>query len=163
MFSTGGTWFQQLVQLGTLSRVDHVSIGLGDHLLHAHEKGVVLEPRAAWFGKPTQRWLGEYEILPDVSEGLASCLQRVGEPYDRVGIARVFLGHLWGRTLSAMTLDLSSASRAHTCSSLVLMLDPDGSKIPEWRDLASGSVVPVDLHRRLGASFRRIVHPLYAL
>lgn len=165
VFSSGLTWFQVLVKAATLSNVDHVSIGLGDHLLHARDRGVVLEPRSKWFIDNRQSFLAEYEILPDVSLGLAECRRRVGEPYDHLGIARTWFDHLWRRTLSAINFDFAAASRAHTCTGFTMMLDPDGTRIPEWQSIARGSAVPADLYRRTasGPSFRRIVQPFHEL
>ncbi len=163
VFTSGVTWFQLLVKVATLARVDHVAIGLGDHLLHARDTGVTLEPRSRWFADNRQTFVAEYEILPDVSTGLAECLRRVGEPYDKLGVARTFLGLIWQRGLSATMLDLQSAARAHTCAGFVTKLNSD-NVIPEWCGLSSGSVVPIDLFRAIeGPSFRRIVQPLYQL
>ena len=164
VFSSGLTWFQLLVKIATLSNTDHVSIGLGDHLLHARDKGVMLEPRSTWFIEKRQTFLAEYAIIPDVSVGLAGCLQRVGEPYDHLGIGRTFFGLVWSRALSATNLDLRTSSRAHTCTTFAMMLDPDGTQIPEWHGISRGKATPTELHRSIdGPSFRRIVQPFHEL
>ncbi len=163
VFSSGTGWFHLAVQWATLSRIDHVCIGIGDFLLHARDAGVVIEPRASWFIDGKQKFQGEFEIVPDVSQGLAEAARHVGQPYDHLGIGRALLGIVWNRGLSAFTLPLGTNTGAQTCSTLALMLDPDG-RIPEWRGLARGAASPVDLYRTMsGPSFRRILQPFRSL
>ena len=153
MFSSGSTWFQALVQFVTLSSCDHVAIGVGDHLLHATDKGVVFEPRAKWFRR--NEFIAEYEILPNVSWGLEGCLGLIGQPYDTQGVIRTGLGLALRRTLSPIrpwSADLGS----HTCAGFAMLLDPHGQSIPEWQSLSRRSSAPVDLLDTLGPSFRKV-------
>jgi hypothetical protein len=160
VFSSGPTsLFQAIVKIATLSNCDHVAIGLGDQLLHARDRGVVLEPRAAWARK--NNVIAEAEILPDVTPGLERCLSRVGQNYDLAGILRIGIGLALRRTLSPLR-PWGSEPDEHTCAGFAMLLDPHGEVIPEWQELSRRSVVPCDLLNALGPSFRKL-QPLQAM
>ena len=130
-------------------------IATAHHLLHAIEKGVCIEPRASWLQK--QRLLDEFEILPDVSPGLTNCLARVGQPYDSWGVVRAGFAVLLKRFWSTLQLIGPANNSAHTCASFVMMLDPKGERIPEWRYLHRGVVTPAQLlYAAAGPSFRHV-------
>jgi hypothetical protein len=162
IFSTGDDWFSWLVRTVTLSDVGHVSIGLGDHMLHARDCGVVVEPRSNWFLDRAQRHVAEFEIVPDVSRNILRCLSHVGEPYDKPGLLRVGLGIALRRSLSLLK-PWPADPGSHTCAAFAMMIDPDGELIPEWRDIARRDAVPSDLYGAMGSSFRRIVQPIHQL
>lgn len=155
VFTSGLDPFQILINLGTFSRAGHAAIGIGDQLLHAYEPGVVIEPRERWLTRKRQRLLAEFEILPDVSQGLLECAQRVGEPYDVLGAFRIALWVTLKRMWSPVQ-NLGPASKtSHTCASFVMLLDPCGEHIPEWRRLDRAIVTPADLLLAAeGPSFR---------
>lgn len=153
VFSSGSTWFQVVVQFATLSGCDHVAIGLDDLLLHATDKGIVLEPRAKW--ERHNRITHEYEILPDVSPGLQGCFSLIGQPYDTKGVIRTGLGLALRRTLAPIRPWAASLGE-HTCAGYAMLLDPHGEVIPEWQSLSRRSVAPVDLLDATGQSFRKV-------
>lgn len=145
MFTTGWDPFQVLINVGTFSRAGHAAIGVGDMLLHAYEKGVVYEPREQWFTSKKQRLVAEVEIVPDVSLGLRECFSRVGEPYDVVGVFRAALAITMRRFVSSIQWFGPASRDSHTCAAFVMLLDPDGARIPEWRALDRAIVTPADL------------------
>lgn len=158
VFTTGIDSFQFLVNFATLSPAAHTAIGLGDHLLHANDRGVVLEPRIDWFTRKRQRLVGEFEIVPDVRHGVQRCLGRLGEGYDFPGIVRLTVMIALRHLRSSIGRVGWAPGSAHTCSSFAMLLDPHGDLIPEWRDLDRASVMPVDLLGRAhsGPSFRKL-------
>lgn len=166
IFSSGRTLFQRLVQLVSLDSIDHVSIGIGDKILHARDRGVVLEPRAAWFVEQNNQHIAEFEVLPDVSQSVLACLDCIGQPYDKPGVLRVGLG-LGLRRSGSMLGAWPASPGSHTCAAFALMLDPHGDLIPEWAQIARRDAIPSQLFDAIGAlgspSFRRIVQPLHAL
>jgi len=158
VFTTGADAFQYLINLTTFSPAAHAAIGLGDQLLHVHEKGVCLEPRINWFTQKRQRLIAEFAILPNVQHGVQHCLGRVGEAYDVAGVFKLGLMIILRRMLSPLQHVNSTSNRAHTCAAFVMLLDPMGLAIPEWRGLDRENVLPVDLlaAARDGSSFRRL-------
>lgn len=160
VFTTGLDPFQVLINVSTLSEAGHVAIGLGDHLLHAYEKGVVYEPREVWFTGKRQRLVRELEILPDVSEGVARCMQHIGEPYDVGGVLRTALRILLSRLQSPVVVRPNARISSHTCASFAMLLDPEGARIPEWRGVHRGTVTPADLLEVAGPSFQPAVREL---
>ena len=158
VFTTGWDPFQALINLGTFSRAGHAAIGIGDHLLHAYEPGVVWGSRDTWFTGKHQRLIAEYEILPDVSEGIEDCASRIGEPYDVVGVFRAALWIMLRRLCSPLRHVGTASAASHTCSSFVMLLDPNGDRIPEWRSINRAVVTPADLLLAAeGPSFRPIL------
>ena len=160
MFTSDGDPFQLLIRTSTLSPASHAAIGLGPNsewLLHAYEDGVVLESRDRWFGPRKQKLVAEFEILPDVSDGVQRALQQVGKKYDvlgafKIGILRAL--HVFGSPVRNLGPD---PTNRYTCAHFVMLLDPVGRKIPEWRDLRRETLVPGDLLRAAsGPSFRRV-------
>lgn len=166
VFSSGRTLFQRLVQLVSLDTIDHVSIGVGDKILHARDRGVVLEPRSTWFVEQNNQHIAEFEVVPDVSRNVLRCLGRIGEPYDKPGVARVGLGIALRRTGSLLG-PWPASPESHTCAAFVMLLDPTGDLIPEWSKITRRDAVPSELFDAIGAlgspSFRRIVQPMHAL
>lgn len=158
VFTTGIDPFQLLINVGTCSTAGHAAIGLGDHLLHAHENGVLIEPRSSWFGRDEQSLVAEFEILPDVSSGVDFALTQVGKKYDAGGALRAAVSRLLKLTLSPIQYLGPASMKRHTCAAFVMLIDPQGAQIPEWRDLDRALVVPGDLlgAASLGSSFRRI-------
>lgn len=155
VFTTGRDAFQMLVASTTKSKATHAAIGLGDQLLHAYENGVLLESRDEWLGKREQKLVAEFEILPDVSEGVGQALAHVGEKYD---VAHVFKAWIL-RLLSPAIRSLGPDSRnKFTCARFVTLIDPHGDRIPEWRYLWREALAPVDLldAAMWGPSFRRL-------
>lgn len=153
VFTSGASWFQVIVKIATLSQCDHIAIGLGDLFLHARDRGVVLEPREIWLRH--NRVVEEHEILPDVSSGLQRCISHIGQTYDQPGVIRTGLGIALRRTLSPLQ-PWAASTNAHTCAGFVMLLDPHGIAIPEWREVARRDVVPCDLLDALGPSFRKL-------
>ncbi len=145
----------------TKSRASHVGFALGptgNPLVHATAEGVVIEPRSAWING--RYVVAEYEIVPDMTAEFASrVLPKVGQPFAYGTIAMRGLESLL-RTVSWPTIRLPAAngSGTHVCSQLVMLLDPRGEKIPEWREINAGAATPEDLLRAAeqGLSFRRI-------
>ncbi len=158
VFTTGIDPFQLLINLGTCSIAGHAAIGLGDQLLHAHESGVLLEPRSSWFGRDEQSLVAEFVILPDVSEGIDFAMTQLGKKYDAGGVLRIAISRLLRLTLSPITYFGPAPMKRHMCSAFVMLVDPYGAQIPEWRDLDRAIVTPSDLlgAASLGSSFRRI-------
>jgi hypothetical protein len=157
VFTSGFDPFQLLINIGTFSRAGHVAIGIGTNLLHAYERGVVYEPRERWFKTKRQFLVYEAEILPDVSYGIDSCMSKVGEPYDVAGAFKlailITLKRMWSPLRSLGPVSKNS----HTCASFVMLLDPHGERIREWRDLRRDIVTPADiLVLARGPSFRQV-------
>lgn len=160
VFTAGNDPFGLLIRVGSLSTISHAAIGLGGDdgpLLHAYEAGVVLEPRARWFGTLKQRLVAEYVILPDVSDGLQTCMAQVGKPYDVIGAIKIGVLRML-RIFGSPVQDLGPDTvKAFTCAHFVMLLDPHGRRIPEWQLLDREAVVPGDLLRvAAGPSFRRV-------
>jgi hypothetical protein len=161
VFTSDSTPFGLLIRAGSFSAASHVAIGLGDEngpLLHAYEPGVILEPRERWFGAPNnQRFIAEYKILPDVSEGLRECFTQIGKPYDGVGALKIAVLRglqLFGSPIQSLGPD---SKTAFTCAHFVMLLDPLGRRIPEWRLLNRETLAPGDVLRVAdGPSFRRV-------
>lgn len=157
VFTSGFDPFQLLINLATFSRAGHVAIGLGPNLLHAHERGVTLEPREHWFVGKKQKLLYEVEILPDVSPGIERCLSKIGEPYDVVGAFKLAILIALKRMWSPLRTLGPPSTNSHTCASFVMLLDPYGAHIPEWRELSRDVVTPADmLFLARGPSFRPV-------
>jgi hypothetical protein len=157
VFTTGPDSFQSLVASCTKSVATHCALGIGidGPLLHAYDKGVVLEPRQDWFVGLKQTLVAEFQIMPDVSYGVGKALGHVGKKYDwwhvlRAGILRT----LWP---SLRSLGKDSRDR-FACAQLILEIDPQGERIPEWRHLWRDAIAPSDLLECAlwGPSFRRI-------
>ncbi|UCC74952.1 MAG: hypothetical protein JSV86_10500 [Gemmatimonadota bacterium] len=151
--------------LSEYSAASHVAVGIGADgpLIHARgrrpdgKSGVVMQSRDEWeaIGNET---VAEFRILPDVSAGLSRrVLPAVGTPfgYDGIvvrGLERALRTFLWPWAR------LRLVNTRIICSQLVMLLDPGGLLIPEWRDLDYGAVDPQDLLDRaaIGPSFERI-------
>lgn len=157
VFTTGLDPFQALINLSTFSRAGHVAIGLGPELLHAYEPGVKLDSREWWLTTKRQRLVAEYEIVPDISKGLAECLGHIGEPYDVLGAVRAAIAIALRRLWSPLRAPWPASISAHTCASFVMLLDPHGERIHEWREIRRSVVTPADLLVACeGASFRSL-------
>jgi hypothetical protein len=78
VFTMGWDPVQLLINVSTRSRAAHVAIGLGDHLLHAYEPGITLEPREAYLGNREQHVVAEYDVLPYVDDNLRDALAHIG-------------------------------------------------------------------------------------
>lgn len=135
-------------------------IGLGrngEKFLHACKDGVVLEDRQYRLHNKKQRVVAEYLILPDVSDGVREALTYVGEQYDYPGLVRgSFL-----RIIALFASPLSSfgvkKDREQFCTRFIMLIDPLGEKIPEWRYINREQVSPMDLlFAAQGSSFKRI-------
>jgi hypothetical protein len=116
---------------------------------------VVIEPRAKWFGARQQKLIAEFEILVDVDAGLARALRHIGK---RFGVLHIFKAALL-RKLAPLVRSLGPDKTDQlACTQLVLQLDLDGARIPEWRYLWKEALAPVDLLEAAlwGSSFRRI-------
>lgn len=155
VFTTGRDPFQWLINLSTKSPATHAALGVGDYLLHAYEPGVMLEPRDEWLGKQKQTLVAEFQILPDVTDGVETAMTHVGKKYDvahvfKIGLLRLLRPALW-------SLGPDAADK-FTCARFVTLIDPDGEVIPEWRDLWREALVPADLLDRalVGPSFHRL-------
>ncbi len=134
----------------TRGPASHVAIGLGDHVIHARDRGVTYEPRAA-LGEQHYALLAEYAVLADVRPGLAHVLNQHGKPYDVSDL----LG--WLVRPRRRRVQLDGQRPRWTCVRLALALDPDRSRIPEWASLDPGLTTPTDLWRSMeGASFHRV-------
>lgn len=158
VFTTGIDPFQLLINFGTYSAAGHAALGLGDQLLHAYEDGVMLEPRDAWFGKKRQRLIAEFLILPDVSGGIDLALSQIGKGYDVAGVIRAMVSRLLRLTLSPIQNFGPASMNVHTCAAFVMLIDPYGSRIPEWCGLDRTTIVPGDLLTlaSVGPSFQRV-------
>ena len=156
VFTAGSSPSDLLIRAGTLSKASHVAIGLDDQLLHAYEPGVMFEPRSAWLDQHN-KLVAEFAVLPDVDDGLTDTFSRIGERYDMFGTVHIAL-HRAFRFASPLLFPRRRARGAHTCASLVMLLDPFGDRIPEWRGIDFSIAVPQDLLEatNLGMSFERI-------
>jgi hypothetical protein len=156
LFTTGPDAFQRLVARSTKSVATHAALGLGDQLLHAYEEGVILEPRDRWFGEMKQKLIAEFEILPDVSDGVANAMQHVGKKYDGIHIVKAGFLRLFHPTFAS--LGKTWRKDRFTCAQFVTTIDPYGEKIPEWRHLWRAALAPSDLLEAAlwGPSFARV-------
>ena len=160
VFTTSDDLFSLGVRMLTFSDVAHVAIGLGnrgDRLLHATLKGVVVQPRKTW----RQRTVADFEIVPNVLRGLIRCGAQLGKPYDDAEVAlRPFLAML--QYISPFAPRSGASPTAWSCARFVMLLDPGGYQIPEWRDLDPLTATPADLFGRClgGQSFRRVGSPM---
>jgi len=158
VFTTGVDPFQLLINVGTCSIAGHAAIGLGDALLHAHEDGVLIEPRSVWLGKERQRLVAEFLILPNVDDGIAFALSQIGKGYDNPGVIRAAIFRILKLTLSPIQYLGPAPMNRHTCAAFAMLIDPYGQRIPEWRGLDRATVVPADLLSlaSMGPSFQRV-------
>ena len=160
-------WLIRFAPAFERSAASHVAVGLGPDgpLIHARGRrksdgkaGVVMQSRAEW-AAGGNRTVAEYRIVPDVSEGLnARVLPAIGRAfgYDlivRRGVERALRLFMW-----PWPVKLRGVGERIICSQLVMLLDPAGAVIREWRDLDYGTVDPQDLldRARNGPSFVRI-------
>ena len=159
VFTAGFDPFQVFINIGTGSPASHAALGIGDQLLHAYEDGVILEPRSAWFGKMQQRLVAEFLILPDIEDGLDLAFAQIGKRYDAAGVIRAIIARLLRLTMSPIRNLGPAPMNAHTCAAFVMLVDPYGQRIPEWRDLDRTTIVPADLMAlaSMGPSFQRVV------
>ena len=128
----------------------HVAIGIGGDVIHARDRGVTYEPRAA-LGDQHYALLAEYAVLRDVRAGLAHVFSQHGKPYD--------VGDLVGWLVRPRRrhVQLDGHRPRWTCVRLALALDPDRTRIPEWTSLDPGLTTPTDLWRSMeGTSFQRV-------
>ncbi len=155
VFTSGLDAFQLLINIATGSPATHAAIGIGDQLLHAHEPGVTLDSRDVWLGKEEQKLVAEFEILPDVTDGIEAAMAHVGKKYDIAHVIKIGLLRLLRPAFWSLGPD---AADKFTCARFVTMIDPYGEAIPEWRDIWREAVVPADLLERalVGPSFRRL-------
>jgi hypothetical protein len=155
VFSTGSDPFQFLVKATTNSAASHAAIGLGDRLLHSYEDGTLLEPRGEWFGKREQVLVAEFQILPDVTDGIARAMRHLGKKYDAMHVIKIWLLRLLHPAIRSLGPD---APDKFTCARFVTMIDPYGERIPEWRHLWMEAITPADLLdcALWGPSFHRI-------
>lgn len=147
--------FQLLINVSTRSVASHVAIGLGDHLLHAYEPGIIFEPRAAYFQKRDQRLVAEFEILPDVSDGILTAAENVGQRGFLRGAAQIIATRALRIAGSPLCWFVPSTER--TCAQFAMSIDRAGI-IPEWREIDRRAVVPADLLdvARIGPSFAQV-------
>jgi len=161
LFTGGGDVDQTIIRIGTRSPASHAAIAFGhdgEQLLHAYEKGVMLEPRSAWLASGDGQWIvAEYLILPDVTDGFDRMFRLVGERYDLPGAYRIGVLRLL-QILGSPIYNLGrTPDHAHTCARLIMLLDPLGAKIPEWHHIDIETVVPGDLlQAAAGPSFLRL-------
>lgn len=155
VFTTGDDAFQNAIRASTKSDATHAALALGDGqtLLHAYEDGVRVDSRARWLAKG-QRIVAEYQILPDVTDGVFAAMQHVGKRYDVLHVFKIAVMRLFRATRLGRPED----DDAFTCARFVMTVDPDGEAIPEWRMLSPEDVVPADLLAMAegGPSFHRI-------
>lgn len=155
VFTTGADPFQFLVKATTDSAASHAAIGLGDKLLHAYEDGVLLETRNEWLGKREQVLVAEFQILPDVTDGIARALEHLGKKYDGAHVIKIWLLRLLQPAIRSLGPD---APDRFTCARFVTTIDPRGERIPEWQHLWLEAITPADLLECAlwGPSFHRI-------
>jgi len=160
VFTTGSDLYQVAIRALTFSPASHVAIALGKNgetLLHAIERGVVLEPRSHWFGAMKQRLVAEYVVLPDVTEGVYEAMRHVDAPYDLPGIFKIIVLRALRFVASPVNSFGPIPDWAHTCALFAMLLDPAGRKIPEWRHINREAVAPGDLLlAAAGPSFMRV-------
>jgi len=160
LFSSGTDPFSVFVRLATVSKTNHVSIVVGDNILHAVTRGVRIEDRRRLYTHYNYTDVAEYEILPDVSYGLDFVMRQLGRAYDR------------GELVTKLASKLSNAFGVHesapaagqlstgqwSCARLAMAIDPTRTQIPEWRRVNPQTVTPGSLLQatRMGASFRRV-------
>ena len=161
LFTSSDHIADRLIRRFTGSPTSHVAITLGEDrqtLLHAVPQGVIIEPRSTWMQRDKAWVVAEYEVLPDVSQGLKRVLGFVGERYDFLFPANYALAYFYRRTVGAPVRALYRQLRSsQTCAQLALLLDANCQKIPEWCGLEFDTVLPADLLKRAdGPSFRRI-------
>ncbi len=144
LFTTGDDPFQNAIRKGTRSNATHAALALGHHgemLLHAYEDGVQLDPRERWLGQERQRLIAEYQILPDVTDGVFHAMSHVGKRYDVLHVAKIVVMRLF----RLVRLGRPETNDAFTCARFVMMIDPHGDVIDEWKGVNPEAVVPVDL------------------
>jgi hypothetical protein len=148
--------FQLLINVSTRSVAAHVAIGLGDQLLHAYEPGVTLEPRERYLQAKHQKVVAEYEILPDITDGLAEAISNIGKRGFLGGAAQI--GIIRALQMCGSPLQFLVPSNERTCARFAMMLDRTGACIPEWREINRRAVVPADLLEaaEVGLSFQRV-------
>lgn len=155
VFTTGLDPFQLLINFTTKCPASHAAIGIDDHLLHAYEDGVLFEPRDKWLGERKQKLIAEFQILPDVTDGIHAAMGHVGKKYDVAHVFKIGLLRLLKPALWSLGPD---APDKFTCARFVTMIDPYGDAIPEWRDIWREAIVPADLLdvAMTGGSFFRL-------
>lgn len=160
LFSSGLDPFSVFVRLATMSKTNHVSIVVGDNVIHAVTKGVRIEDRRRLYTSYNYSDVAEYEILPDVSLGLDFVMRQLGRSYDTAEVATRFVSKLvngFGSHEAVPAVGQTSPGQ-WSCARLAMAIDPTRRQIPEWRKLNPQTVTPGSLLQatRTGASFRRI-------
>lgn len=164
LFMTGQDPFSVSVQMMTYSDVSHCGIVIPSEatqpemVLHAAGRGVKYEPRARLVSKYRFSDIAEYEILPDVSDGVIFLLKQVGKRYDNEEIvSRVILRVLQVASPWVTKAALPSPDQ-WTCARLAMAVDPTRTRLPEWKSLDPDSVTPIDLLTATdgGPHFRRV-------
>lgn len=155
VFTTGLDPFQLLIRLSTACPATHAALGIGDQLLHAYEDGVLLESRDKWLGERDQKLVAEFQILPDVTDGVHAAMSHIGKKYDVAHVFKIGILRLLRPALRSLGPD---AADKFTCARFVTMIDPYGDAIPEWRDIWREAIVPADLLdvALTGPSFSRL-------
>jgi len=156
LFTGGDDAFSVLVRGWTGSYATHAAIVIGDQVLHAVGKGVILEMRSALRTRYGYYDVAELEVLPDVSEGLRLASAQVGRRYDNLDVASRLLFVALRGLLPWTARRAVNTPGAWTCARFCMLLDPIGDRIPEWRHVDRTSVTPVDLLAVAGPSFRRV-------
>jgi hypothetical protein len=156
VFTMGFDPFQALIAVTGKSFAGHVAIGIGDHLLHAYEPGITLEPREEYLVKRDQRIVAEYAVLPDVSVGLGDAIQKVGQRGFFSGAAQIAI--VRALQICGSPLQHLVPTNERTCARFAMTLDRRGAHIPEWREINRRVVVPGDLLAvaETGPSFQRV-------
>ena len=156
VFTMGWDPFQLLINVSTRSTAAHVAIGLGDHLLHAYEPGITLEPREEYLEKREQKLVAEYNVLPYVDDHVRAALVHIGQRGFWLGVFQV--GFIRALRLCGSPLSHLFSSNERTCARFAMLLDPRGDRIPEWQGIHRHAVVPADLlvAAEAGPSFERV-------
>jgi len=148
VFSRGAGPLSRFIMLATRGRASHAMIGLElygvEILLHATIGGVQATTRAKKF--KSCRFVAEYEILQDVSVGVAEALRRLNERFDYVGLLG-YIPVLFWRWLGRKIKNPLASPGATVCSEFVMELDSESAPIHSWAGRDPERMTPEDLLR----------------
>jgi hypothetical protein len=157
LFTTGDDAFQHAILKATGSNATHAALAVGpdgSQLLHAYEDGVQIDSRERWLGEKAQRVVAEYQIIPDVTDGVYAAMAHVGKRYSVRHVVKIAIMRLF----RLVRLGRPEGNDAFTCARFVMTIDPMAQMIPEWRWVSREAVVPRDLMEAAerGESFYRL-------
>jgi len=156
VFTASDSWISKTIRWFTKSTASHVMIGTQLQgvpvYLHSTIGGVQITPMS----KYTDRKVAEYEIIPDLSDGLRHAYTHIGSKYDYIGLLGYAVVILAWRWFKAKIKNPLANKDAVVCSEFIIHFD-HAKIIPEWRGLDPETTTPETLLKVAGSSFRALM------